>query len=201
MIVADDPLARAGLAALLGGETAVSVISQLATGDVLADLEENELERVDAIVWDVGWDAQASVAEWHTFGEPIIALVPEESDPETFWDAGAKALLLRNAGVGQILTAVQAALENLHTFDPALIPDAPSAPIFSTKTTPPELTPREQEVIELLAKGLTNKAIAQKLQISSNTVKFHVTAIMTKLNAQSRTEAVVRATRFGLLSL
>jgi DNA-binding NarL/FixJ family response regulator len=64
-----------------------------------------------------------------------------------------------------------------------------------------ELTPRETEVLQLLADGLTNKAIAQRLGISDHTVKFHVNAVLGKLGAQSRTEAVVRATRLGLLHL
>jgi DNA-binding NarL/FixJ family response regulator len=63
------------------------------------------------------------------------------------------------------------------------------------------LTPREQEVIQLLAEGLPNKTIADRLHISEHTVKFHVNAILSKLGAQSRTEAVVRATRLGLLLL
>ena len=58
-----------------------------------------------------------------------------------------------------------------------------------------DLTPREDEVLQLLAQGMTNKAIAHQLGITDHTVKFHVNAIMTKLNAQSRTDAVIRATR------
>jgi two-component system, NarL family, nitrate/nitrite response regulator NarL len=64
-----------------------------------------------------------------------------------------------------------------------------------------ELTAREQEVLQLLAEGLPNKAIARRLEISEHTVKFHVNAILGKLNAQSRTEAVVRAGRLGLILL
>jgi DNA-binding NarL/FixJ family response regulator len=63
------------------------------------------------------------------------------------------------------------------------------------------LTSREQEVLQLVAEGLTNKAIAQELSISEHTVKFHINTIMGKLNAQSRTAAVVRATRLGLILL
>ena len=63
------------------------------------------------------------------------------------------------------------------------------------------LTPREQEVLQLLAEGLPNKTIADRLYISEHTVKFHVNAILSKLGAQSRTEAVVRATRLGILLL
>ena len=60
---------------------------------------------------------------------------------------------------------------------------------------------REQQVLRLMAEGLTNKAIAQQLEISHHTVKFHVNSILAKLNAQSRTEAVVHATQLGLIAL
>jgi DNA-binding NarL/FixJ family response regulator len=63
------------------------------------------------------------------------------------------------------------------------------------------LTPREAEVLQLLAEGQTNRAIAQSLRISEHTVKFHVTAILGKLGAESRTEAVVQAARAGWIVL
>ena len=63
------------------------------------------------------------------------------------------------------------------------------------------LTPREQDVLLLLAEGLPNKGVASRLGVSEHTVKFHVNSIMGKLNAQSRTEAVTLATRLGLLPL
>ncbi len=64
-----------------------------------------------------------------------------------------------------------------------------------------ELTPREVEVLQLLVEGLPNKQIAQRLSISEHTVKFHVDAILGKLGAHSRTEAVTRAARLGLIIL
>ena len=64
-----------------------------------------------------------------------------------------------------------------------------------------ELTPREMQVLRLLAEGLPNKSIAQRLDISEHTVKFHVAAIMGKFGAQSRTEVVILATRHGLILL
>ena len=63
------------------------------------------------------------------------------------------------------------------------------------------LTRRELEVLHLVAEGLPNKSIAVRLGISDHTVKFHVNAILSKLGAQSRTEAVTRATRMGLITL
>jgi DNA-binding NarL/FixJ family response regulator len=63
------------------------------------------------------------------------------------------------------------------------------------------LTDREQEVLTLLARGLTNKAIAVELDISEHTVRFHVSAILGKLGAESRTEAAMRAAQLGLITL
>ena len=63
------------------------------------------------------------------------------------------------------------------------------------------LTPKEQDVLKLLAEGLPNNGVVSRLEVSEHTVKFHVNSIMGKLNAQSRTEAVILATRLGLLPL
>jgi len=69
------------------------------------------------------------------------------------------------------------------------------------QTTPEALTPREVQVLELLAEGLPNKAIAARLGVSDQTVKFHVAAISGKLGAANRTDAVRRAVRRGLIAL
>jgi len=89
----------------------------------------------------------------------------------------------------------------LAVFEPTL-----ATTMFHASTTGMEapaeaLTGREMEVLQLLAEGLPNKIIANKLSITDHTVKFHVNAIMSKLGVQSRTEAVVRATKLGLIIL
>ena len=92
----------------------------------------------------------------------------------------------------------QAALHGLLVFDDALLPaPAPSADVELVEP----LSGRELDVLRHLAEGLSNKEIARALDISEHTVKFHVNAILGKLSAQSRTEAVVRATRAGLILL
>jgi two-component system nitrate/nitrite response regulator NarL len=78
-----------------------------------------------------------------------------------------------------------------------LLPFRQEAPALLTEP----LTPREHEVLQLVAEGLPNKTIADRLHISEHTVKFHINALMGKLGAQSRTEAVVRASRLGILLL
>jgi len=99
-----------------------------------------------------------------------------------------------------LAAALHAVAAGLVALDPIL---AAAVRITPEIITPPgeDLTPREFEVLQLLAEGLTNKAIALRLGISANTVKFHINAILQKLSAQSRTEAVVRASRLGLIIL
>jgi DNA-binding NarL/FixJ family response regulator len=117
------------------------------------------------------------------------------------WNAGTSAVLSREAAVDTLLTALKAAANGLVVLDPALtsslLPSPPRLPDDLERAP----TPREFEVLQLLAEGLTNRAIAIKLDISEHTVKFHVNAILNKLDAQSRTEAVVTATKLGFIVL
>lgn len=116
--------------------------------------------------------------------------------------------LPRNAGAEEIAAAVMAVASGLTALDHSLALAALSglargrldgAEPVNDASEP--LTAREREVLQLLAQGIPNKQIAQRLAISEHTVKFHVSAIMTKLGASSRTEAVTTAARRGLLLL
>jgi DNA-binding NarL/FixJ family response regulator len=111
-------------------------------------------------------------------------------------------MLPRDASIEQLDAAVLGLTSGLvmlaDPFAEALLP----TPSLEALLPPLEdLTPRENDVLQLLAEGLANKAIARRLDISEHTVKFHVNAIMSKLGASSRTQAVVRATRAGLIVL
>jgi two-component system nitrate/nitrite response regulator NarL len=112
-------------------------------------------------------------------------------------NAGARGLLRRDTTPEPLLAALGAVLAGLLVLDPAL------GGSLATRAAPPaaDLTPREVEVLALLAEGLANRAIAQRLAISEHTVKFHLNAILGKLGAQSRTEAVVLAIRLGLITV
>jgi DNA-binding NarL/FixJ family response regulator len=199
LIVADDPLARAGLAALLNGQPGCIVVGQVAGDEKLP--ETLDVYRPDVLVWDLGWDSSSEPETLNDLadgGPPIIALLPEESQAAAIWTAGARGLLLRDTSADRLLAALQAVIEGLAVFDPALVSALPFAhPLPPTE----ELTTREREVLHLLAEGLPNKAIARQLDISEHTVKFHINAILGKLHAQSRTEAVVQAIRLGLITL
>ncbi len=123
-------------------------------------------------------------------------------------DAGlAFGALPRDAGAEEIIAATTAVAGGLTTLDRRLAAQAlaaitpPRAASDGTPASGEPLTAREHEVLQLLAQGIPNKQIAQRLRISEHTVKFHVSAIMTKLGAASRTEAVTTAARRGLLLL
>jgi DNA-binding CsgD family transcriptional regulator len=112
---------------------------------------------------------------------------------------GPAGFLAAAASAEQVLAAVLAVAAGLTVVDPALGPGAVPTP---GEDEPVEaLTAREREVLSLLAAGLPNKAIARELGISENTAKYHVAAILAKLDAQSRADAVMRAARAGLLPL
>jgi two-component system, NarL family, nitrate/nitrite response regulator NarL len=200
LIVADDPLARAGLAALLAGWPGVELAGQTTSTDVAA---AQAAFAPDVLVWDLGWEPGARIETLsHAVDEgapPVLALLPVPSLAAEVRAAGARALLSRNTGGPQLAAAVTALSQGLLVFDPGMAPT--SAQPSNSETIIESLSARELDVLRGMAEGLSNKQIARSLEISEHTIKFHVNAILGKLGAQSRTEAVVRATRAGLILL
>jgi two-component system nitrate/nitrite response regulator NarL len=202
LIVADDPLARAGLAMLLSDQPGCAVVGQL-EGEA-AQPGSFDTFYPDVALWDLGWSptlALERLAGLSDAGLPIVALLPDETYAIEAWTAGAHGLLPREADGANLRAALIAAAQGLVVLESNTA--ATLLPTGSQAQVPPpgELTPREREVLQLLAEGLPNKTIASHLNISEHTVKFHVNAIMAKLGAQSRTDAVMRATRAGLILL
>ena len=206
LIAAADPLVRTGLATLLADSPGYAVVGQVSGDEKLAD--EVDIYRPDVIIWDLGWEADEAVANLAELageldqGEPaIVALLPHQELAGIAWSAGARGLLFRAVTRERLAAAVAAAAAGLTSLEPELVEEVLPARTLEDTRPVEALTPRELEVLQLLAEGLANKGIAQRLEISEHTVKFHVNAIMGKLGAQSRTEAVVRATRLGLILL
>jgi len=202
LIIADDPLARAGLAALLEHQPNCTVVGKV-TGQANL-LSELDIYQPDILLWDLGWSPSSilgQITNLQSIQLPSVMLLPDDSYAAEAWAAGAKSLLLRDADADKLVTALQATAQGLVTLDPELT--GAISPSIQNPPSPPleALTPRELEVLQHLAEGLPNKTIAHRLNISDHTVKFHVNAIMSKLGAQSRTEAVVRATQLGLILL
>jgi DNA-binding NarL/FixJ family response regulator len=109
---------------------------------------------------------------------------------------GAGGLLQLSASPEQIVQAIRAVAAGLTVFDSVLTPQS-----SEDEPSVEELTPREAEVLQLLAEGLGNKEIAGRLNISEHTIKFHIRSILGKLGAASRTDAVARGLRGGLIEL
>jgi DNA-binding NarL/FixJ family response regulator len=131
---------------------------------------------------------------------PVLALASDASAAADALAAGARAVLPREVPKARLVAALRAAVEGL------LVADASwsGALLRQRRVREPAsepLTPRELEVLQLLSDGLSNKAIADRLGISEHTAKFHVNAILGKLGAQGRTDAVVRGARLGLVVL
>jgi len=203
LIIADGILARAGLAALLADTADADVLGQLAPGKNLAD--DIDLYRPDAAVFDLGYDPIRWLNAVASLTVPTLLLLP---DPTSAYVVAASlpvglraAVLLREGDPRRYAVALDALALGLVTLDGALAIHLLPAGGMVDDSPQEKLTARELEVLQLMASGLTNKGIGQALGISPNTVKFHVNTILSKLGAQSRTEAVVRGGRLGLVML
>ena len=131
---------------------------------------------------------------------PIIALTNSTEDSVVVGalQAGASGYLLKNLPMTELANAIRAA----HGGKPTLAPEATAALIRGATREPESayhFTDREMDVLRLLAEGMTNRQIAQSLDISLSTAKFHISRILAKLNANSRTEAVAIAMQSGVL--
>jgi DNA-binding NarL/FixJ family response regulator len=190
------------LAALLVDQSGCDVVAQVSGGaELLAEIATYE---PDVILWDLGWDpvpAPTTQLDLSDIPIPVVALLTEEAQAAETWLAGAQGLLPREASAEDLTSALKAVGQGLVVLDPTLAPSLLPNRDQGQEALVEALTPRELEVLQLLSEGLSNKIIADRLDISQHTVKFHVNAILGKLDAQSRTEAVVRATRLGLIIL
>jgi DNA-binding NarL/FixJ family response regulator len=202
MIVADDPLVRAGLTQLMADLSECLVDGQYSSAELINDLESGlGYPSSDAVLWDWGGDNGTLAQELMLAGLPIVALPVDKMGAAEAWHAGVTAVLSRGSSAERLLDAARAARRGLIVIDPELELDLSHSGDPVPSSISEELTPRELDVLGLLAEGLTNRAIAQRLSISEHTVKFHVNAVMSKFGSQNRTEAVVQATRQGLISL
>jgi len=195
-VIAENPLVRSSLLSLLGYEQGFAVTGQASTpGEALSSFSNEEL-----VLWDVGPGATSAPHSALLERAPTLALVRDEEAALELLRAGALGVLLRNAEGERLLAALRTVGAGLGVFDPALLRPA----VLAVRAAPQDsslFTPREAEVLSLMAEGLSNKLIADRLKISDHTAKFHVNAILNKLDAETRTEAVVSAARRGLLML
>lgn len=211
LVAATDSIARAGLESILRTSADLSVVGIASDTDTLATLIT--AESPDVVLMELSLQDEEPLSEklvaLSTLTEVAIVILGDLSQSDWITEAlrlGVKAVLPRRATIEDILQAVVAAAAGLVVLHPDAIDVL--LPVLSAIAQPVNeanpvqaLTPREIEVLGMLAEGLGNKAIARRLNISDHTVKFHVSSLFTKLNASSRTEAVTLGARQGLIML
>lgn len=185
LIISGDPLTRAGLASILRSKN-LNVIEASPSDDL------SIWHDVNAIVWDGEPD------ETFETDLPVLALLEDGEGKQTL--RRARAMLSRSATPEQIAAALQAITLGLVVVEGRFL-ETLSLQETTSEFVPEHLTERELEVLQCLAQGLSNKAIAKTLEISENTVKFHVNALLEKFGVGSRTEVVIKAIQNGLVTI
>jgi two-component system, NarL family, response regulator len=197
-IVDDHPVVRDGLAAILGLQPDIKVVGEAATGREACALFDRQ--RPDVLLLDLkmpsmdGLEVVQTLCAAHPEAR-IVILTTYGGDEDIFRSlkAGAKGYLLKDAPRQQILEAIRTVHAGGRYLPAAIVSKV------AEHALRPELTGREREVLQGMARGASNKEIGVALSISEGTVKTHVKAILAKLDAVSRTEAVTIATRRGII--
>jgi two-component system, NarL family, response regulator YdfI len=205
-VEAKDAIAQAGLESIIRSQANFQVVDRFSTlqnapsSDRQPDILLLEWLEIDPQYKDkFSFDA--------TFSPAVVVLIdiPDRERLLQILSFGARGILPRAATAQEIVAAIAAVAAGLLVFAPDFLEswlDIASFRVSSYPSEPVEaLTQRELEVLQMLAQGLGNKAIATGLGISEHTVKFHISSIFTKLNVSSRTEAVTQGLRQGLILL
>ena len=197
LVLSADDLTRAGLATLVSEFPGFSVVGQTADVNKLAD--DIDVFAPDLVVWDAfeSFERRSVLLDVDI---PVVVVVPDEEAAGLALANGARGVVPRSVGRDGLSAALTAASHGLTAVDNRFAEAvARAAPPVSSLVE--SLTPRELQVLQLVAEGLPNKSIASELAISEHTVKFHINSVLGKLGATSRTQAVTAATRLGLIRL
>jgi two-component system, NarL family, response regulator YdfI len=207
-IVAASPLSRASLQSLLRARR----VEVVGSGPNLESLWDQPPDvEVDIVLVEASGDHSeemiGSLSQSQLSSEAAIVVLSDRFEPGRLAEAlraGVRAILRGDMSPDQIVAGLEAAAAGLIVLHPtevdAMFPATEPASSPLAELIEP-LTPRESEVLQMLASGLANKEIATRLAISEHTVKFHVASILGKLGAASRTEAVTLGIRRGLVLL
>lgn len=201
-VVDDHPMIRVGLTTAINAENDLEVVGDAGNGPealaaapdvapdvVLMDLYMPRMDGIEAIVQMMRVLPDAKFIVLTSAADPAVV--------ERAIDAGAAGYLLKTANAEELAGVIRAA----HQGRRVLSPEVTDALVASRQRRGPavDLTPREQELLSLMTKGLNNQEIAEQLSIAMPTVKFHITNILAKLEAENRTEAVLKAIKHKLV--
>jgi DNA-binding NarL/FixJ family response regulator len=209
LVVDDDDLMRAGLRSVLSSDPDVEVIGEAANGHAAVAAAREHVP--DLVLMDVRMPDLDGIAATRdvlaaTPDTKVIILTTFEQDDYIFGalNAGASGFLLKRTRPEDLLAAVHTVAGGDSLLSPSVtrividhVAHQPS-PAVGTSVSLDELTPREREVLELVARGLSNGEIAAELVIEESTVKTHVKRILTKLRLRDRIQAVIFAYESGL---
>jgi len=211
VVLADDhAVVRKGIRQFLEEAGDIVVVAEAADGDTaLAKIRD---ERPDVAVLDIqmphgtGIEVTRAVRD-ERLPVGVLVLTAYDDDPyvQAVLEAGANGYVLKNASSEEIVQAVHTVHEGQMALDPSIarkiVARWMSAGHAPPEPAEPRPSPREMDVLKLVARGLTNKAIAVQLKISERTVQGHIASLFAKLGVNSRTEAVVRAAQLGWVNL
>jgi DNA-binding NarL/FixJ family response regulator len=204
LVVDDHPVFRLGMVALLGSLSGITVVGEAGT---LAEARAAADELLpDVVVMDLqlpdgsGITGTRDVVHAHP-GTGVLVVTMLDDDDAVFaaMRAGARGYLVKGAGQVEIERAVRAVADGEFILGQAVARRAAS--LFASRPAEaafPELTDREHEVLDLLARGLDNHVIARRLEVSEKTVRNHVSNVFTKLQVPDRSRAIVKAREAGL---
>lgn len=204
MLVDDHPLLRKGLRQLLAFEDELQIVAEASSGAEAIALA-NELDP-DLIILDLnmqGMDGHQTLKKLRDDGvtSRIVMLTVSDSNEDVIKaiSLGADGYLLKDSDPDELLEQIKKAVHGKMVLSEAVnaaLADAIRRPVEKPATDLGQLTNREHEILELIAKGRSNKLIARELDISDGTVKVHVKHLLKKLNLRSRVEAAVWMVNF-----
>jgi len=207
IVVADDhPLYRDGLRALVARTADLELVGEAATG--IEAVEAVERTHPDVVLMDLRMPGMTGIEATRTILERrpetrVLILTMSENDDSLFaaMRAGARGYLPKDADSAELVHAIRAAAVGEVIFGQSIA--AKVQTFFATTRAPaaapfPELTDREDEVLELIAQGRSNAEIGTRLGISDKTVRNHVANVFSKLRVADRAQAIVRAREAGL---
>lgn len=207
ILIADDhPVFRFGLKALLEAEADTEVVGEATSGKeavALASALQPDVILMDLNMPDLnGLEATRQITEANRETGILVITMFDDDSVFAAMRAGARGYVLKGAEGEETLRAIRAVANGEAIFSPAVaerMMHFMTQPRAAVAETPfPELTAREQEVLELVAQGLTNTAIAERLVLSPKTIRNHVSNIFGKLQVADRVEAIIRAREAGM---